>query len=64
MDNLTELYCVMDDFCKEPDLLLRARLLSKGKCRRFRATPLSLAELMTLVVLFHHIRYRQFKKPS
>jgi transposase len=61
MDNLTEIYCVMDDFCKEFEPLLRARLLSEGKCRRFRATRLSLAELMTLVVLFHQIRYRQFK---
>lgn len=61
MDNLTELYCVMDDFCKEFEPELRSRLLSDGKCKRIRASRLSLAELMTLVVLFHQIRYRQFK---
>jgi transposase len=61
MDDLTELYCVMDDFCKEFEPALRARLLADGKCKRLRATSLSLAELMTLVVLFHQIRYRQFK---
>ena len=61
MDNLTELYCLIDDFCKEFEPALRTRLITNGKCKRNRATGLSLAELMTLVVLFHQIRYRQFK---
>lgn len=61
MDNLTELYCLIDDFCKEFEPEFRTRLLTNGKCKRNRATCLSLAELMTLVVLFHQIRYRQFK---
>jgi len=61
MDNLTELYCLMDDFCKEFEPALHARLLADGKRKRQRACSLSLAELMTLVVLFHQIRYRQFK---
>ena len=63
MDHLTELYCLMDDFCKEFEPQLRAHLLSApcGSRKRIRATRLSLPELMTLVVLFHQIRYRQFK---
>ena len=62
MDNLTELYCFVDEFCKEFEPLFKTRLLSAtGKHQRNRATCLSLAELMTLVVLFHQIRYRQFK---
>ena len=61
MDHLTELYCLMDDFCKEFEPALKAKLIADGKRRRNRATTLSLAELMTLVVLFHQIRYRQFK---
>ena len=61
MDNLTELYCLMDDFCKEFEPALNAQSLADGSCRRIRATSLSLAELMTLMVLFHQIRYRQFK---
>lgn len=61
MDNLTELYCLMDDFCKEFEPALRAKLIADGKRRRNRSTGLSLAELMTLMVLFHQIRYRQFK---
>ena len=61
MDHITELYCLMDDFCKEFEPELNKKLLSSGKRKRLRATSLSLAELMTLVVLFHQIRYRQFK---
>ncbi len=61
MDHITELYCLMDDFCKEFEPELNKKLLSSGKRKRLRATNLSLAELMTLVVLFHQIRYRQFK---
>lgn len=61
MDNLTELYCLMDDFCKEFEPQFRTLLLTDGKRKRHRAASLSLAELMTLVVLFHQIRYRQFK---
>lgn len=61
MDNLTELYCLMDDFCKKFEPELNKKLLSSGSRKRLRASSLSLAELMTLVVLFHQIRYRQFK---
>lgn len=36
-------------------------LLTNGSKRRRRFTQLSLAEIMTLVVLFHQLRFRQFK---
>lgn len=61
MDNLTELYCLMDDFCKKFEPEFKRYLLQSGKRKRQRSGYLSLAELMTLVVLFHQIRYRQFK---
>lgn len=62
MDNLTELYGLMDDFCKAFEPQLKARLLAAdGKRHRSRKGLLSLAELMTLGVLFHPIRYRPFK---
>lgn len=61
MDNLTEIYCLMDDFCKEFEPWLNRHLLANGQCKRIRAAGLSMAELMTLVILFHQIRYRQFK---
>lgn len=61
MDYLIELYCLMDDFCKEFEPAFNAKLLEDGTRRRLREAGLSVAELMTLVVLFHQVRYRQFK---
>lgn len=61
MESLTELFCLMDDFCKEFEGELKKHLLENGQKTRHRATGLSLSEMMTLVVLFHQLRYRQFK---
>ncbi len=61
MDNLTELFCLMDDFCKAFEPELERHLLEDGSHHRLRQAGLSLSELMTLVVLFHQLRYRQFK---
>lgn len=61
MEHLTELFCLMDDFCLEFEPQINANLLSDGKRRRVRVTALSVAEIMTLVVLFHQLRFRQFK---
>lgn len=61
MENLTELYCLMDDFCKDFEPKMHEFLLNNGTKRRRRSTQLSLAEMMTLVVLFHQLRFRQFK---
>lgn len=61
MDNLTELYCLIDDFCKTIEADCPTVLLGNGQVKRQRDASLSTAELITLVVLFHQIRYRQFK---
>nr|WP_187153323.1 hypothetical protein [Candidatus Arsenophonus triatominarum] len=53
MENLTELYCLMDDFCKDFEPKMHEILLNNGSKRRRRFTQLPLAEMMTLVVLFH-----------
>lgn len=61
MDHLTELFCLIDDFCRLFELAFEQRLLTSGKRKRRRRCELSLAELMTLAVLFHQLRFRQFK---
>lgn len=61
MDSLTELFCLMDDFCRLFEPALEQRLLTSGTKKRKRRSELSLSELMTLAVLFHHLRFRQFK---
>jgi transposase len=61
MDSLTELFCLMDDFCQEFEPALEKQLLALGQRHRRRPSGLCLSELMTLAVLFHQLRYRQFK---
>lgn len=62
MDSLTELFCQVDDFCRWFEPAWEQRLLSTGTRKRRRGSALSLSELMTLVILFHHLRFRQFKR--
>lgn len=61
MDSLTELFCLLDDFCRVFEPVWKRHLLASGATRRQRPNMLSLAELMTLVILFHQLRFRQFK---
>ncbi|MBX3630721.1 MAG: IS982 family transposase, partial [Nitrosomonas sp.] len=61
MDSLTELFCLMDDFCHLFEPALEHRLLETGAKKRKRRSELSLSELMTLTVLFYQLRFRQFK---
>jgi hypothetical protein len=61
MDSLTELYCLIDDFCRAFEPAWERHLLATGAKRRQRPSLLSLSELMTLAILFHQLRFRQFK---
>ena len=62
MESLTELFCLMDDFCRHFEPAWQRRQLISGTRQRRRRGALSLSELMTLVVLFHQLRFRQFKR--
>jgi hypothetical protein len=53
MDRLTELFCLMDDFCRRFEPAWERRRLTSGTQKHRRRGALSLSELMTLVVLFH-----------
>jgi transposase len=61
MDSLTETFCLIDDFCRQFEPAWHKRLLQSGPKKRRRRSGLCLAELMTLAVLFHQLRFRQFK---
>jgi transposase len=52
----------MDDFCRRFEPAWEQRQLTSGAHKRRRRSTLSLSELMTLVVLFHQLRFRQFKR--
>ena len=57
MEDLTELYCAVDDFWKSFKLDWEKHLLATGKSRRGPEPDLSIAEMMTIVILFHQSNY-------
>ena len=63
-DIITKIYCDVDDFCKALESYCNSRLvptLGKKKPKWFPASRLSLSEVMTIIVLYHHSGYRCFK---
>lgn len=61
MDKITEIFCSIDDFCKEFVPFWKKSLISNGK-KRNRTCKMSLSEIMTIQVLFHLSGYKTFKK--
>jgi hypothetical protein len=61
VDSLTELFCLIDDFCQAFEPEWSRHLLEEGNKKRCRPASLCRSELMTLAVLFHQLRFRQFK---
>ena len=59
---LTTIFCEIDDFCKELDNYVQHRLLP-GSVKRPRgpACLLSISEIMTILVMFQMVRFRDFK---
>jgi len=59
--SLLELFCHVDDFCQSflPDW--EQALLQSGLKRRRRAGYLCPSEIMTILIYFHQMRYRDFK---
>lgn len=62
MDKITELFCLVDNFCQVFEPEWNRHLLTSGEKKRHRTGLLSLSEMMTLVILFHQVRFRQFKR--
>ena len=61
MMNLTELFCKVDDYCNENESKLKKQLIASEEKKRNRPTQLTMSEMMTIVILFHQIGYRNFK---
>jgi hypothetical protein len=61
MFDLVELFCRIDDFWKNFEPLWKSHLLSQGKSIPKRPSALSMSEVMIITVLFHSVRYRDFK---
>jgi DDE family transposase len=63
-DRLVEDFCQFDDFCQALDLHWEARLLTQGAQPAKKRGPepgLAESEIMTILVLYHSSRFRNFK---
>lgn len=61
MFSLEKLFCHVDDFCQSFEHHWQTQLLNHQLRCRQRARRLCLSEIMTIVVAFHQMRYRDFK---
>lgn len=61
MEDLTTLYCAVDDFWKSFKEEWAKHLLGSGKPRHGPEPELSIPEMMTIIILFHQSNYRTFK---
>ena len=59
--SLLELFCHVDDFCQSFLPGWERELLHSGQKRRRRAGQLYPSEIMTILIFFHQMRYRDFK---
>ena len=62
-DKITEIFCAVDEFCKEFDNQIDKKSLisSDGKRRRYRKASLSDSEIMTILIVFQFGSFRNFK---
>lgn len=61
MAPIEEIFCEIDDFCKDFFPHFERRLLPAAGSKRCRALSMSASEIMTIVILFHLSHYRDFK---
>lgn len=61
MNNLVELYCIVDDFALEFMPEFEKNQLEVGFKQRHKPCGLSPSEIMTLIIYFHQLRFRDFK---
>ena len=60
-DKLIEIFCSVDDFCQEFMPVFEQHLLSAPGDKRRRARSLEMSEILTLLIFYHHGRFRHFK---
>jgi IS5 family transposase len=59
---ITELYCQVDDFCREYEAYARSHYLANGTSEEIiPKCAMSISEMMTIVIWFHPSNYRTFK---
>ena len=58
---ITEIFYFVDEFCKEFMPFWKKKLIDNGFKKRNRECTLSASEIMTILILFHTSKYRDFK---
>ena len=63
VDKITEIFCIIDDFCIEFEKAKSDHVLSEqtDKKRRKRSFTLSDSEIITILILFHAGQFRNLK---
>ena len=63
IDKITEIFCLVDDFCKEFEKAKKGHVLTRenGKKRRNKPCNLSDSEVITLLIFFHIGQFRNLK---
>ena len=61
MNSLLELFCDVDDFYKKLKPESDKKMLQSGEIHRNRERNMTVSEMMTLLIAFHHSSYRNFK---
>lgn len=62
-DKITEIFCIIDDFCQEYDKEIAKMALKApdGRKHRNRSWTMSRSEIMTILICFHFNQFRNFK---
>ena len=58
---LVNIFCEVDDFCKQLDKYYEGSLSYKNYSNRGRKRKMNLNEVLTIMIFFHHSRMRTFK---
>jgi len=61
VDNLLGLFCLVDDFCKEFMPEFEKHMLEERPKQRHKDCSLNTSEIMTILIYFHQLRFRDFK---
>lgn len=59
--SLLELFCEIDDFCQRYEDEIHQQLLEDGLKKRKRRGKMSMSEMMSIVIYFHQLGFRNFK---
>ena len=62
-NKITEIFCIIDDFCQEYDKEIARMSIceSDGRKHRNRKWTMSRSEIMTILICFHFNTFRNFK---